>query len=93
MIVADFNFSELEEGRFNVWNQIFTGDTGQSALFHSFFVSSKSLSQTLKGETLQPMEQCALCPRLIEHLSISLRLKLATSTAFPMYLRTLENGP
>ena len=57
-----------------------------------FLVSSKSLSPTLKGETPQPMAQYAHCPGLIEHSSISLWLKLATSTAIPTYMRILENG-
>ena len=58
-----------------------------------FLVSSKSLSPTLQGKTQQPTVQYAHCPGLIEHLSISLWLQLATSTAILMYLRILVNGP
>ena len=38
IIFGDFNISDPEEGRFNVWNQSFTdGDPGKTAVFHSFF--------------------------------------------------------
>ena len=38
IVTGDFNICEPDEGRFNVWNKSFSeGDTGKSALFHSFF--------------------------------------------------------
>ena len=37
VVIGDFGICELEEGRFNVWNQTFTeGDAGKTALFWSF---------------------------------------------------------
>ena len=95
VITGDVNICEPVEGRFNVWNQIFTdGDAGRPLFSVPFsLMSSKSLSLTLQGEIQEPTVQYAHCPGLTEHLSISLWLKHATSTAILMYLRILENGP
>ena len=41
VILGDFNICDPDEGRFNVWNQTFTGgDPGKAAVFHSFFFST-----------------------------------------------------
>ena len=46
IILGDFNISEPEEGRFNVWSQTFTdGDTGRTALFHSLFLHVLEIAQ------------------------------------------------
>ena len=38
LFCGDFNICDLEEGRFNVWNQSFTnGEPTKTAVFHSFF--------------------------------------------------------
>ena len=45
IILGDFNFCVLEEGRFNVWNQTVTdGDPGKTAIFHSFSSCSRDCS-------------------------------------------------
>ena len=37
VMAGDFNISEPEQGRFNVWNQTFTdGDAGKTAVFQFF---------------------------------------------------------
>ena len=44
--MEDFSICEPEKGRFNVWNQTFTdGDTGNAALFHSFFPRVLEIAQ------------------------------------------------
>ena len=58
-----------------------------------FLTSSKSLSLTLQGETLQPTVLYAHCPGLTGRLSTSLWLKHVTSSAILMYSRILVNGP
>ena len=46
IVAWDFNLCEPEAGRFNVWNQSFSeGDTGKSALFHSFFPRVLEIAQ------------------------------------------------
>ena len=64
LITVDLNICEPEEGRFNVWNQSFTeGDTERPLSSTAFFLmSSKSLSLTLQGETLQLTVLHARCP-------------------------------
>ena len=43
VIFGDFNICDPEEGRFNVWNQSFTGKT---AAFHSFFPCVLEVAQS-----------------------------------------------
>ena len=62
IILRDFNVCEPEEGRFNVWNQTFTdGDAGETAMFHFFHMSSRSLNLITLGGTRQPLGSYALC--------------------------------
>ena len=95
VVAGDFNICEPEGGRFNVWNQTFTDGDAERLPFSGLFsrMSMKSHSLTLREKNQQPMVQYAHCPELTGHLSISLRLKHAMSTAILMYLRTLVNGP
>ena len=85
LITGDLNMCEPEEGRFNVWNQSFSeGDTERPLSSTPFFLmSSKSLSLTSQGETLQLTVLFAHCPGLIGPLSISPWLKHETFTATP----------
>ena len=93
VIMGDFNICEPEEERFNVWNQTFTdGDTRKAAIFRFFLAFSILPSLPLQGETLQSMELYAR-PGLVEHFSISPRLKHATSIATLMSLKTVDNVP
>ena len=47
VILGDFNICDLEEGRFNVWNQKFTdGDPRKTAVFHSFFPHVLEVAQS-----------------------------------------------
>ena len=63
IILGDFNICDLEEGRFNVWNQSFTdGDPGKTAVFHPFFphVLEIALPDHTR-RTTQPLGSYAPC--------------------------------
>ena len=64
IILGDFNICELEEGRFNVWNQTFTeGDVGKTAAFLSIFrMFSRLLSLSTPEGMPQPLELYTPCP-------------------------------
>ena len=57
IILGNFSFCVLEEGRFNVWNQTVTdGDPGKTAIFHSFSsMFSRLLNLKTRGGTPQPL--------------------------------------
>ena len=85
IILGDFNICDPEEGRFNVWNQIFTdGDPGKNAVFHSFFPHVLEVAQS----DYNRRDATALAS--IVSLSIYLWLKHVISVALLMFLRTSE---
>ena len=89
IILGDFNIRDPEEGRFNVWNQIFTdGDPGKTAVFHSFHTSLRLPNLITREETPQPLVSYALFPGLIAFLSIYPWLKYEISIVILMSLRT-----
>ena len=64
--VGDFNICDLEEGRFDVWNQSLMA-TRERLLCSilSFHTSLRLPNLTTLEETLQPLESYALCRGLI----------------------------
>ena len=88
IILGDFNICDLEEGRFNVWNQTFTdGEPGKTAVFHSFFPHVLEIAQseyTRKDATA--MGVIRTLSRIDRILSIYLWLKHVISIALLMLL-------
>ena len=88
--LGDFNICDLEEGRFNVWNQTFTdGDPGKTAVFHSFFPYVLEVAQSdYTRRDATALGVIRTLSRIDRILSIYLWLRHVISIALLMLLRT-----
>ena len=90
IILGDFDTREPEERRFNVWNQTFIdGDTGKTALFHSFFPHVLEIAQP--DDTRRDSSALGIIrtPSRIDRIFIN--LPLAEARDFHCYRHVFEN--
>ena len=90
IILGDFDMCEPEERRFNVWNQTFIdGDTGKTALFHSFFPHVLEIAQP--DDTRRDSSALGIIRTLSRTDRIFINLPLAEARDFHCHRQVFEN--
>ena len=94
IILGDFEISDPEKGRFNVWNEQFTDGDAGNAMFHSFFhMFWGLLSRITRGTPLHRFSGSRALFQGLVAFSLNYPSRRETFTATPKFLRICGAGP